>query len=54
MDIKLENFTGKAKNGNSFSCFKLYIGEFSTLLFPRSDMERNYLQKIIDEGELNA
>lgn len=54
MDIKLENFTGKSKNGNSFSCFKLYIGEFSALLFPRSDMERNYLQKVVDEGLLDA
>lgn len=54
MDIKLENFTGKGKNGNAFNCFKLYIGEFSTLLFPRSDMERNYLQKVVDEGLLDA
>lgn len=54
MDIKLENFTGKSKNGNTFTCFKLFIGEFSTLLFPRSDMERNYLQKIIDENALDA
>lgn len=54
MDIKLENFSGTGKNGNPFSCFKLHIGEFSTLLFPRSEMERNYLQKVIDEGLLNA
>lgn len=54
MDIKLEHFQGTSKSGKPFTCFKLYMGEFSTLLFPRSDMERNYLEKIISENLLDA
>lgn len=51
MLIKLENFTGHSnKSGKDFECIKLTIGDYSTLLFPKSDMERNYLQNIIDKG----
>lgn len=50
MVIKLENFTGTSKEGKKFDCFKLIIGDYESLLFTRSNMERNYLQNIIDKG----
>lgn len=51
IECKLENFVGTSKNGGKFECFKLFIGEYETLLFPRSPMERNYLKRVIEESE---
>lgn len=52
VEIKLETFQGTGKNGNKFECFKLIIGEYETLIFTRSNMEKNYLTRLIEEGVL--
>lgn len=50
MIIKFEHFEGKNKEGRPYSAIKLAIGDYETLLFPRSRMELNYLNNIIDNG----
>lgn len=53
IDIRLEKFQGTSKkSGSKFDCFKLTIGDYETLIFPRSPMETNYLNRLIDEGEI--
>lgn len=53
IDIRLEKFQGTSKkSGSKFDCFKLTIGDYETLLFPTSPMERNYLTKLIDNGDI--
>ncbi len=50
--IKLEKYEGTSKKtGRPFEAFKLTLGEYSTLLFPRSEMEKNYLIKVVDGRE---
>ena len=53
VNIELQKYQGTSKKTNkSFDAFKLVIGDFETLIFPRSPMEKNYLNRLIDEGEI--
>lgn len=41
---------GKSKKtGKSYTAIKLEIGEWNTLVFPRSQFELNYIKKILEE-----
>lgn len=51
MNIIITPYTGKSKKtGKEFSCFKLELGDYSTLLFPVGRMERNYLCDVVGDG----
>lgn len=52
VDIALEKYQGTSKSGKKYDCFRLLIGDYETLLFPRSKMEFNYLTKVIDENAI--
>lgn len=51
MQITLLPFSGKSKKtGKEYNCFRLTVGEWSQFIFPRTNFEREYLEKIIGEG----
>lgn len=44
-------FTGKAKNsGKEFHCYKLAIGHWEQLVFPKSQFEDDYIRPLIGKG----
>lgn len=44
-------FTGIAKNsGKEFHCYKLSIGRWEQLVFPKSQFEDDYVRPLIDKG----
>lgn len=48
VSISLEKVTGKSrKTGNAYTAYKLCLGDYETLLFPKSSMERNYLERLV-------
>ena len=49
--ITLKQFTGKSKKtGEEFKCFQLIAGSFSTLIFPRSKIEYEYLENYLNKS----
>lgn len=50
MIVSLLPFDGTSKNGKPFHCYKLTVGDFETLIFPRGNMESNYLAEVIRSG----
>lgn len=51
-DIVVSIYQGKSKkSGKDFECIKLDIGDWSTLVFPKSEFELNYIKKVIKENE---
>lgn len=47
-DIIVSIHKGKSKKtGKDFECIKLEIGDWSTLVFPRSAFELNYIKQIL-------
>lgn len=50
--INIEVVEGNSKkSGNSYKAIKLSVGEWSTLVFPRSSFEMNYIEKIIEANK---
>ena len=48
--ITLKKVTGKSKRtGKDFSAYELRAGHYSTLIFPRSLIESDYLDKFLQE-----
>lgn len=48
--INLSLYQGKSKKTNkAFECLKLDIGEWSTLVFPKSKFELEYIKKQLEE-----
>ena len=45
-EIELVQATSK-KTGNPYTAVKITIGEWSTMVFPKGTMERNYLIKAL-------
>ena len=42
--IAIDKYTGKSKKtGQDFTCLRLVIGDWSTLVFPRSAFELKYI-----------
>lgn len=53
IQCEISKYKGTSKkSGKEFDAFQLKIGDYETLLFPTSRMERNYLIRLIDEGEI--
>lgn len=55
--ILVDIYEGKSrKTGNKFEAIKLKIGDWETLVFPKSRFEMEYIKNIIneDEGVVNA
>lgn len=50
-DIYVELYKGKSKKGNDFEAVKVTIGEWSSLIFPRSGFELNYIKKVLGEDD---
>lgn len=51
-DIYVELYKGKSKkSGNDFEAVKVSIGEWSSLIFPRSAFELNYIKKVLGEDD---
>lgn len=51
MIISLLPFDGTSqKNGKPFHCYKLTVGDFETLIFPRGNMESKYLDQALGSG----
>lgn len=51
-DIIVELVKGKSKkSGNDYEAIKLSIGEWNTLIFPRSSFELSYIKKILGNNE---
>lgn len=48
-DIKVEHITGKSKKGTDYDAIRLSIGDWSTLVFPRTRFEGQYIFAILDE-----
>ncbi len=47
--VHIEHVTGKSKKtGKEYNAVKLSIGDWSTLVFPRSSFEAKYIFDIID------
>lgn len=47
--ITINPFSGKSsKTGKEYHCFKLEIGDWSTLIFPRSKFERDYIESVLE------
>ena len=50
-DIYVELYTGKSKKtGKDFEAIKVTIGDWSSLVFPRSGFELNYIKKVLGEN----
>lgn len=50
--IFVEKYVGKSKkSGKQFTAIKLSIGDWNTLVFPRSQFELNYIFKVLDTKE---
>lgn len=50
-DIKVEIVDGiSKKSGNAYQAVKLSIGEWSSLVFPRSSFEMNYIKDILENA----
>lgn len=48
--IFIQEYKGHSKKTDKdFQCFKLEIGDWSTLIFPKSKFEYNYIKGILDE-----
>ena len=48
----IEIYNGKAKEtGNPFTALKITIGTWSTLYFPKTKFEMDYIKKYIETGE---
>lgn len=48
-NVTIEHITmNSRKTGKPFECLKLTIGEWSTLVFPATRFEANYVFKIVD------
>lgn len=49
IDVTIEKIKSKSrKTGNDYEAYKLSLGDYETLLFPKSNMERNYLDRIVN------
>lgn len=48
-DIKVEHVKGKSKKGNDYDAIRLSIGDWSSLVFPRTRFECNYVFSILDD-----
>lgn len=50
-DIIVDIVKGKSKKtGKEYEAIKLSIGEWSSLVFPRSAFEMNYIKKVINDN----
>lgn len=50
--ISVSLIEGKSKkSGKTYNAIKLEIGDWNTLVFPRSRFELNYIKSIIDSKE---
>ena len=48
--ITLKKFEGISKKTNKpFQAYQLVVGHFSTLIFPRSEIERDYLDNFLKD-----
>lgn len=48
-EISVSIYNGKSrKTGKNFQAIKLEIGDWSTLVFPKSHFELNYIKKILE------
>lgn len=51
-DITVDIVKGKSKKtGKDYEAIKLSIGEWSSLVFPRSPFEMNYIKKVITAND---
>lgn len=50
MELSILKHNGVSKEGKEYSCFKLSIGDYNTLIFPRGQLERTYIEKAIGNG----
>ena len=51
-NITIDKYTGiSKKTKKEFTCLKLQIGDWSTLVFPRSAFELQYILGIIEENK---
>lgn len=48
-DIKVEHIHGKSKKGNEYDAIRLSIGDWSSLVFPRTRFESQYIFSILDD-----
>lgn len=49
--LSIKPFVGTSKKtGKEFKAFELTIGEWSTLVFPRSSFEYSYIEKLVGTG----
>lgn len=49
IDIIVDIVKGKSKKtGKEYEAIKLAIGDWSTLVFPRSPFEMNYIKKVLN------
>lgn len=47
--VHIEIISGKSqKTGKSYEAIKLTIGDWSSLVFPRSSFEMNYIKSILE------
>ena len=50
--IFVEKYVGKSKkSGKEFNAVKLCIGDWNTLIFPRSRFEAEYIFKVLDNNK---
>lgn len=48
-DIKVEIISGESKKtGKTYEAIKLTIGDWSSLVFPRSVFEMNYIKSVLE------
>ena len=50
MELSVLRYEGTSKEGKKYSCYKLSIGDYSTLIFPRGNLERTYIDNAIGDG----
>lgn len=48
-DVLVEVVTGQSKKGNTYEAIKLTIGDWDTLVFPRSQFEMNYIKEVLSD-----
>lgn len=50
--INIDLYHGKSKKtGKPFTCLKLNIGKWNTLVFPRSIFELDYIKQILEKNK---
>lgn len=54
MILSIKPFSGTSKEGKSYNCFKLVIGDFEHLIFPRGNMESKYLDQALGQAGIEC